>query len=214
MNSIHLITAAVLTIGLAGCGGQKSEQEKARQTTAEAMQVSANAMEQQAKQMAQAMQEQNAVAGTAVELADFREMKKLLPEKASGLPRTEHQGSKNEAFGVRVSNAEARYENDDGSSIHIQITDMGGMAGTAMLAQMAWANMKIDNESDSGYERTVTVAGNKGFERFDSDSQHGELQIMVANRFMVAIDSQNVAMKAVLKMAEELPLSKLAGLAK
>lgn len=48
-------------------------------------------------------------------------------------------------------------------------------------------------ESGDGYEKSITVAGNPGFERWDVDSKHGELNLFVGKRFLVTIEGRDLA---------------------
>lgn len=134
---------------------------------------------------------------------DFRELKALLPEQLAGLPRTEASGKKTGAFGVNVSTAEARYGGkEDGPQINLKITDMGAMGPLGAMAGLGWMSTDIDSESDNGYERTVDYKGNKGLEKYSTESKSGTATTMVGGRFMIEIEGQNIE-PAQLKTAAE-----------
>jgi len=192
---------------MAGCGGGKEKKEA--QAAADAQ---ATAAEQMAK-AAEAMQAQSA-ASANVELVDFKKLKELLPEEIAGNKRSDLEGEKNEAMGVRISMARARYSGEKNRSIRVEISDMAGMAGAAAMAQFGWSSVSIDRETDNGYEKTTTVSGHKAFENYNQKSRNGQLQIVVASRFMVSIEGSDIEAEALQATAKALPLNKLAGMAK
>lgn len=198
---------------LAACG--KSAEEK-----------QAEAIEESTKQMAEAMKAGGAAAaaagvtaaGTALgavqaaEAVDFRELKALLPEDLSGMKRSNAEGEKTSAMGFTISKAEAQYDGDNAASVSITITDVGAMAGVAAMATYAWAAGAIDRETETSYEKSTTIKGYKGYERYDRQSTSGEVQVLVAGRFVVEVSGNNVPMDAIKDALEKVDLGKLEGM--
>lgn len=153
----------------------------------------------------------NASAGAPV--VDFRELKALLPADLPGFKRTGASGEKVSPLGMTSSSAEGRYEGEQGSAIRVTITDRGG-GGFATLMQAGWAMTEIDRETDTGYERTLTISGHKAKETYDSANHHGSTEILVAGRFMVEIVGDNVTAEALGAAVQKLDLAKLAALKK
>jgi hypothetical protein len=72
-----------------------------------------------------------------------------------------------------------------------------------------------ERESSEGYEKSVTVGGHPGFERYNTASKDGELNLVVAKRFLVTIDGDNIANTKVLhEFASKVDAAKLEGLIK
>ena len=71
---------------------------------------------------------------------------------------------------------------------------MGTLSGVTAMA-FAWVNVEIDKEGTSGYERTTTVSGRKAYERYDKATRTGELDVIVAGRFIVGAKATGVEMK-------------------
>lgn len=213
--AVGLVVMLALAVACSGCMRKKrqemKEAVKQMQAAAEQMQKAAPAVSQM-EQAAKAMEQ--AAAAAPVEPVDFRELKALLPEELPGLKRTEASGEKNGAMGVVVSMAEARYGNDEGASVRIKIQDMGGLSGFAAMAQFGWAMQEIDKETETGYERTVMIGGNKALEKYDRENKSGGLQIMIKSRFMVDVDCDGIAPEALKDVSAKLPLDKLSALAK
>jgi len=68
-------------------------------------------------------------------------------------------------------------------------------------------------ETSEGYEKSVNVGGNPGFEKWNSDDKDGELNLVVAKRFLVTIEGNNINDAKVLHdFASKLDTGKLAGL--
>lgn len=217
----------ILTIGLVtsflfafGCG--KSDQQKDLEQAADQMQKAAQKMADAGKEMGDKMGENagdmaeamkkmgQALAGNEkVEPVDFRELKKLLPEKLAGMKRTNASGEKNSAFGIKISQAEADYDAGNGGTIHVEITDMGTMKGLARMARFGWVMADVDRESDDGYERTITYRGHKGHEEYQTDSKEGTIQLLVADRFSVEVHGSDVDMKMIKKALDKLDINKL-----
>ncbi len=148
----------------------------------------------------------------AEEPVDFRALKELLPEDLSGMKRTSAEGEKAGAMGFIASHAEGRYESEAGGRITVKITDVGAVAGMAALAAYGWAMAEIDRETETGYERTMTIKGHRGHERYDRESKSGEVSLLVANRFVVEVDGYDVTMEALKDALDQVDLGKLEGM--
>ena len=154
--------------------------------------------------------QENFEEGKEVETVNFRELKALLPDELDGLNRTSSSGEKTNAFGIKVSKAEGEYKSEDKSSrIKITIVDMGSMSGWAGLAAFGWTMAEIDKETEDGYERTIEYKGYKGFEKYNTKRNYGKKEIMVAKRFMVTVEGDNVPMEAIDDGMDEIDLDDL-----
>jgi hypothetical protein len=131
--------------------------------------------------------------GEPVEVMNFRDIKAIMPERLLGMDRTSHTGEKTGAFGISISQAEAKYRDED-RYLDVQVVDGGG-AAIARLAGAAWASVEIDRETDDGYERTSTIDGYKAFEKYNSQSQRGEIQWLYKDRYIVSIEGRGVDAK-------------------
>lgn len=144
--------------------------------------------------------------GKKVTPIDFRELKSLLPESVGNLKRSNLEGEKVATMGMNISSANADYnDNENNISIDLKITDLGSVSGLSGLAAYGWYMVDIDKENETGYEKTITYKGNKGYEKYDNDGKHGELNILVAKRFIVEANGNNVTMdqmKAVVNMID------------
>jgi len=182
----------------AQAGGQASQQA-----------ANANANLAQAMKM---LGGQNAAGGPRPEPVNFRELKGLLPESLPGFKRTSATGEKAGAMGMVVSHADGEYSGDGGAHLSVKITDIGNVTGPLGLGLAGWAMVEIDRETETGYEKSTVLGGNKAFEKYDSRSKHGEVNVLVGNRFVVEVKGRDVKMDDMKTVAGKLDLAKLASL--
>ncbi len=180
------VLLVAFSLGLYACGGGSDNgQESVEQAREEA-----SSSEQSAGDAAEGMKQQMQGEGESKEAVDFRELKKLLPEELAGLKRSSRSGQKTGAMGFNLSVAEAAYEGE-GGKLEVVLTDFAGM-GRAMLDMVPWAELEIDKETETGYERTTTIKGYKAFEEYDNQSKQGKVSIIADGRFVIAIEGANV----------------------
>lgn len=210
-SAILCIVAAGLLA--AGCG--KTEEQRRLEDMARKAEEAGKAIQEGTQGMAEALQGLRGAdaEGRTVEPVDFRELKALLPASLPGMERENAEGEKNSALGVKVSQANARYASGSaGTSATVSITDMGSVSGLVGLATYAWAGMDVDRETETGYERTTTFDGHKAFEKYDNTSRSGEISIMVAGRFVVQVEGNDVPMDFLKDAARSIDLNKLAAM--
>jgi hypothetical protein len=139
---------------------------------------------------------------------DFRELKKILPERLAGMNRSSIEGEKTGMGGFKYSIAKAQYQ-EDKVRLDVSIVDGAGFAGV-VTGMAAWSLIDVDRETETGYERTTTIDGYKAFETYDSKKQEGQISIVVEDRFIVNIEGDNLKSdKDLRKALDGLDLKKL-----
>lgn len=216
------IVAAVL---VAGCG--KSDAEKQAEKAAEEMKKAAEAMVEAQKQgggaakgmadVATAMQGMAAALGGGggggdgkpVDPVATDTLKGMLPQVSGwemGEPRTERMTSP-----LAYSQVETEYKKGE-AEIEVKVVD----TGFAQMLIAPWTMFMasgFSRETSDGYEKSTTVAGNPGFEKWDKDSKHGELNVFVGKRFLVTIEGRDLAdTKALHEIASHMDFGKIAGM--
>jgi len=145
--------------------------------------------------------------GKEIEVVDFRELKKLMPDRISGMKQTSSTGEKTGMLGFKFATAQAEYEDGD-QSLDMSITDVAGI-GILTASMAAWTNMDMDRETENGYERTTKIDGHPAFEKWDGDRKRGELSVFVDDRFIITIEGQNIAEKDLRKALDGINLNRL-----
>jgi hypothetical protein len=145
---------------------------------------------------------------------DFRKLKEVMPAELAGMKRTECSGEKTKAGTMSISQATAQFKKgdaDDAPHAEVQIIDYSSLEMAQGLSA-AWTAIEIDKESDTGFEKTIKVAGNPGFETWTKEGKHAQVQLLVGKRFIVSVQTYNIPAEQVLKTIESLPLDKIAAL--
>ena len=227
LSTLAAITAVAL---LAACG--PSPEQVAREESMKKLEQAAKDMEAAGKRMESGMAKGGQDVGAAVgdmmkalggvagaaagaagagsfEPVDFRKLKEALPQELAGFDKGESSGEKNNAFGIAVSEAKQSFRTADGNKrVRFEITDPGSLSGPFALANM-WMNIEVDKETSDGYERTSTVNGRKLHEKWSKSGQHGSVQLVVGNRFMVEVDAQGIEMNDVKSLIGKIDVAKL-----
>lgn len=213
---MHLITRTTLLLTflavLAGCGGGDDaarEAETAAHEAAEAAEAESQAAEGLMDEALSAAR--GALTGDPdAEPVAYETLQALLPDGLDGLRRTDLRGERDGAMGFFVSTAEAHYEGADGT-IEIAIVDLGGITNPSMFG-FGWTETDTHREWSGGYERTVTFDGHRAHEQYDRDAGTGQMAVIVADRFVVAVDGTGVPMTAIKDALSRLDLKRLASL--
>jgi hypothetical protein len=149
--------------------------------------------------------------GAQVEALAPDRLKGFLPETLGGLKRVESSAERNGAMGMQVAEARARYADDAGGrSLNLEITDMGSAKGLMALASAA--NVEMDRQTETGYEKTYRQGGSMVHEQWDGASKHGEYSVVVAERFSVKLEGSGADVNALKTAISGVDLAGLAAL--
>ena len=210
-----LIAAMCTTVA---CG--KSDEEKAAEQlkqSAEELQKNAGDMQKGAEEMAKGFEAMaKGLAGgaadgavKAVEPVSFRDLQALMPE-VGGWERSKPEGEKMTAP-FAFSQASVTYKKGD-VEIEQKIMDSGfNQVLFAPFAMMMAAG--YEKETADGFERSVMINDNPGWEKWDKDTRNGELSVVVAKRFLVQLEGRGLDdVKTLRTVLDQTDLKKLAGL--
>jgi hypothetical protein len=218
MKRFVCVAAIAAFVGIGACGeseGVKQLEDAAKQAeqtakTAEgASQQAAKGLEQMAKGLEALASGGGSGDRKAVDPVSFREMQALFPEIDGW--------TKNKSTGERMtspfaySQAQVRYTKGE-SNVELKIVDSGFnqllLTPYAMFLQAGY-----EKETSSGYEKSVQVAKQPGWEKWNSEGKDGELNALVGKRFLVTIEGSEIADTQVLHdIAGRIDMEKLAAL--
>jgi hypothetical protein len=71
---------------------------------------------------------------------------------------------------------------------------------------------KTNSETSEGYTKSVTIDGNPGSESYEKERKHAALRLLIANRYLLAIELQNQDPKELQDWLKRLDLKKLAAI--
>ena len=137
---------------------------------------------------------------------DFHSLENLLPSSLSGMQRGTPRGEANQAMGIKASSADVDFNGQNNAHINVSIKDAAAVSGLAGLAEMA--NSQQSEQGDS-YEKNETLSGQNVHEKWDAQSKHGELSLIVAKRFGVDVTGDNVDMDALKSALSQIDFGKL-----
>ena len=220
MNANWLAAGLIaLTCTAVACG--KSPQEQAAeelQKAAVEMQKNAGGMQKGAEDMAKGFAAMaKGLAGAAggdanvkpVEPVGFRELQTVMPAVAGWEKRSPTGEKMSSPFSF--SQASITYKKGD-AEIEQKIMDSGfnQLLFTPFTMFMAAG---YEKETQDGYEKSVNIAGNPGWEKWDRSSRSGELNVVVGKRFLVQVEGHDLDdIKALHTVLEQTDLGKLASL--
>ena len=212
MRFILPLTLCLLLLPAAGCGADEPA-EAERDAATERDADLERAAEDMANSVVGALGEAMSGEGRAAESVDFRVLRDLLPEEIDGMERVDASGERTGVAGFSFSQTEGEYRSDGGDRrVSLQIVDGGGLAQMTMLGA-TWVQLDVDRETSDGYERTTEFAGYPAFEKVRTGAQpRSELSFVVADRFLVTANGQNVEMDELKEAVEAIDLGELEGL--
>jgi len=149
----------------------------------------------------------------------FKKLQEFLPKiELSDFTKGKPTGETSSMMGMSTSEATVRYEGkrggDEAPSIEVKISDLAGVP-FAQLGMTMIGGQEFENETESGYEKSVKIQGFPGTERVETteDSKQAHIQLLVGNRFMVELDANGTSDAALLrKLIDSMNLGELAKL--
>ncbi|KAA3634691.1 MAG: hypothetical protein DWQ02_11020 [Bacteroidetes bacterium] len=127
--------------------------------------------------------------GKDVIVIDHRDLKELFPKSIGSFDLVSSESQKTGFGDIKTSVANAEYE-DGNSTLELTIVDSGGF-GLAINALAGWTNIEMDKETSTGYERTTTIDGYKGFESYDTASEDGSIAVIIKDRVLYSAEITN-----------------------
>lgn len=217
--------AAALAVSVA-CGKSDAERqaEEAKKQAEAATEAAQNAAEQAgndlakgAEGFAKAMEgmagalagaANAANGGKAIDPVSFRDLQTALPT-LSGWTQAKPQGERMTSP-VSFSQTEVDYTNGE-QEVEVKIVDSG--FNQILLAPWTmFLAAGYEKETEEGYEKSFKLGEHPGFEKWNSEDKRGELNFVVAKRFLVSVEGKVDDAKVLHEFAEKVDTSKLVAL--
>ncbi len=226
-------TIAGLTLALAAaaaCG--KSEAQKQQEEAAKQIEQASKQAEQASKQMEQAGKHADQAAdqaakgleafakglqgmaangpdGKPVDPVSFHDLQTVFVP-LDGWEMGKATGEKM-SMPVSYSQAKVTYRKGD-ASIEASVMDSG--FNQLLVAPFTmFLTAGYEKETESGYEKSVKVAGNPGWEKWDTNGKDGQLAAFINKRFLVQFEGRQIDdTKVLYQLAQASNLTKLESL--
>lgn len=211
----QVLLVACLIVGTAACG-KSEEQQRAETLASEASKAAENVAggaEQVAKGLeglAKGFQElaQNADV-KPVDPVSFRDLQTAFGD-LKGWEKGKPTGERMTAP-VAFSEASVTYRQGD-ASIDAKIVD-SGFNQILMAPFTMFLSAGYEKETEDGYEKSVKVGEHPGWEKWNSQGKDGELNAVVAKRFLLTLEGNGIdSTKVLYDLAQATDLVKLAGM--
>jgi len=141
------------------------------------------------------------------------DFKSWMPESIAGMERT---GYKTGTAGMaNIASAEATYKNEDKSkSITVAVIDGAGPTAAFAVASFRLITaMDMEQENESGYEKTVKKEGFKALEKYRKTNGNTEITFLYDERFGVSVNANDMTPDEVWDLVDNLDLKKLSKMA-
>jgi hypothetical protein len=219
-----VLIAATCTFGACGTSNEQKASEQAQkaadqaQKAADATQKNATDMQKGAQDMAKGFEAMaRGLAGAAggdpdvkpVDPVSFRDLQTVMPD-VTGWEKTNPTGERMTSP-FSFSQASVTYKRGD-AEVEQKIIDSGFnqvlFAPFTMLMAAGY-----EKETQDGFERSVNVGGNPGWEKWDKGTRNGELSVVVNKRFLVQLEGHSLDdVKTLHTVLEQTDVKKLASL--
>ena len=143
-------------------------------------------------------------------VADYAKLLPILPEPPSGWTAEKAEGSTSDVGGSEITNVHRDYHKGEDKSaplVSISILDSAANPDYVTMTTASWSK---PNETPDGYGKPVTIDGNPGREDYDREQKRASLWVMVAKRYFVQIEAQNIDPKELQDWIKRVDLKKLA----
>jgi hypothetical protein len=144
------------------------------------------------------------------EVANYTKLLPILPDAPSGWTAEKPEGSTSDAGGFEITNVHRDYHKGEGKDaplVSISILDSAANPDYVAATTATW---KTGSETPEGYSKAVTIDGNPGFEAYEREQKHASLWVMIAKRYFVQIEGQNLDPKELQEWIKRVDLKKLA----
>jgi hypothetical protein len=146
--------------------------------------------------------------GKGVDPVQIDQLKPMIPATVAGLPRTDESAERSGVAGLMATKVSGTYaDTGGGKNVHLEITDTGGAAGLMTLA--GWMGVQTEKEQGGRSERTRKEGNRLVHEETDKNTNQSKYTVVVAERFVVEAEGNNVDLGTLKSAVASLDLAKL-----
>ena len=139
----------------------------------------------------------------------YKTLQTFLPTSYNDM-KTEGSEGETASYGEwTFSQAKIRFDGENGSNAQIEILDYAHISLLYAPFRMFF-NMKMARESSRGYEKSQKFGDHPGFVKWENDSKHGEITVLVGDRFILKIETYDLPEDAAQDILSKIDMGKLA----
>lgn len=203
---VSLNILALCLVIVTGCG---NKEEQAAQEEGSALDQLTKSAEQAQKSMEQ-MRGGEQGDRTPVPPVSFKVLMTFLPAEVAGMKAQNPDGETGTMGKWSYSKASTSYSTDDGiKNARVEIMDLAFISSLYGTYNILF-NMKFSRETMEGFERSSKLGEYPAFEKWTTASKTSEFTVLVADRFIVVVNTEGLDETAARKVAEGIDLKKLA----
>ncbi len=147
---------------------------------------------------------------SSAEVVDFKLLLPILPEPPEGWKADDAEGSTDDLGDAQISSVHRDYtKNELGDAPTTSISILDSVASPEYV-ESTTAGWKLNETTEEGYTKSVTIEGNPGFETFEKDDKHGTLWLLVAKRYFLQIETMGQDPAQIQEWLKRIDLKKLA----
>jgi hypothetical protein len=205
----------------AGCGNAEQKRAEEAAQAAKAVEQAAKNAGQGASDAAKGLEQMakglEAMAGAAagagntkpVDPVSFRDLQALFPD-IDGWEKQKPTGERMTSP-FAFSQAEVRYTKGD-ARLEMKIVD-SGFNQLLFTPYMMLMQSGYEKETSDGYEKSTTVHGQPGWEKWNTERKDGAVNAFVGKRFLLTVEGDNVDdVKLLHEIAGRIDMNRLAAL--
>ncbi len=144
------------------------------------------------------------------DVVDPAKLLSIFPEAPAGWTADKPEGDTSDVTGSKITTVHRDYKKGEGDKVpiaSISIIDSVANPDTIALTIESW---KTKSETGEDYTKPVTIDGNPGSESYEKEQKHAALRLLIANRYLLAIELQDQDPKELQEWVKRIDLKKLA----
>lgn len=211
---IKLLTAIVIALSLSACGGKSKKKgplSKLKESVEQAKEIGETAknykkVADKAGEMQEMMEQLS-----EIEPMTQAELKEWFPTEIDGFKRTAYKGGEVAMLNIVSATGTYKEEDEDGDkSFTVEVTDGAGpTAGSIVSMFHMRMQMDMEEETESGYSRTVEKNGYKAEEKQNDRNNTSGLTFLEGQRFVIQMEGRNMTAEELWGVMNKLKFNKL-----
>ena len=146
--------------------------------------------------------------GKGVDPVQIDQLKPMLPATFAGLPKTDESAERSGVQGLMATKVSGTYaDTGSGKNVHLEIDDTGGAAGLMALA--GFMGVQTEKQQGGRTERTRKEGNRMIHEESDKAANQSKYTVVLAERFVVTAEGNNVDLDTLKSAVGSLNLGKL-----